>query len=158
VTIQSFNPRSGEVNGTVAETPTDQVAAAVGAAVDAAATVGATSPIDRRDWLYAVADALEATAGDLVELADKETALGATRLSGEVQRSAGQLRFYGDVAADGAYLESRSTRSLTAGLRLPGQINHSDRWRFSGRATSRSPSASSATTPAPRSQPAARFW
>jgi NADP-dependent aldehyde dehydrogenase len=40
----------------------------------------------------------------LVKLAELETALGYTRLTAEVSRAAGQLRFYGDVAAEGSYL------------------------------------------------------
>jgi NADP-dependent aldehyde dehydrogenase len=101
---RSFDPRTGAVNGTVDETSPERVAAAVDAAVRAAPAVAAAPPAVRRDWLHAVAGALEAASDELVELADRETALGIPRLSGEVQRTAGQLRFYGDVAAEGSWL------------------------------------------------------
>ena len=44
------------------------------------------------------------TGDELAALADRETALGVERLTGEVTRAAGQLRFYGDVAVEGSYL------------------------------------------------------
>ena len=42
---------------------------------------------------------------ELVRIADRETALGLDRLEGEVLRAADQLRFYGDVATEGSYLQ-----------------------------------------------------
>src|SRR5262249_43221645 len=41
-----------------------------------------------------------------IAIADKETALGLPRLTGELARTAGQLRFYADVAAEGSYLDA----------------------------------------------------
>ncbi len=40
-----------------------------------------------------------------METADRETALGATRLTGELARTAYQLRFLGEVVRDGGYLD-----------------------------------------------------
>ncbi|OIJ94645.1 aldehyde dehydrogenase [Streptomyces colonosanans] len=73
-------------------------------AAQAAPAVAAVSPERRRTWLRAVADGLESHAEELVALADEETGLGAVRLTSELARTAGQLRFYGDVAAEGSYL------------------------------------------------------
>jgi NADP-dependent aldehyde dehydrogenase len=56
--------------------------------------------------LRAMADALEADRELLVETADRETALGPTRLNGELTRTTFQLRFFADVVDDGAYLEA----------------------------------------------------
>jgi NADP-dependent aldehyde dehydrogenase len=56
--------------------------------------------------LRAMADALEADRESLVETADRETALGPTRLGGELTRTTFQLRFFADVIDDGAYLEA----------------------------------------------------
>jgi NADP-dependent aldehyde dehydrogenase len=100
----SYDPRTGTPNGEVADTTTAEVRAAVRAAAAAAPEVATTPPAVRRDWLVAVAEALEAGTDELVALAEAETALGVTRLTGEVQRAAGQLRFYGDVAAEGSFL------------------------------------------------------
>ena len=65
----------------------------------------AIGPAGRAAALRAVADALDAHAGELVALADRETALGSTRLTGEVARTTGQLRLFADVLADGGYLD-----------------------------------------------------
>ena len=118
MTITSYNPRTGHANGTVEEMSPDEVRAAVERASSASSAVAAASPRQRRGWLHAVAAALEANTAELVELADVETALGDKRLTSEVSRTAGQLRFYADVAAEGSYLAAaidRPTRT-TPGL------------------------------------------
>jgi NADP-dependent aldehyde dehydrogenase len=104
VTITSYNPRTGQANGTVEEMSPHEVRAAVERAAGASSAVAAASPWQRRGWLHAVAAALVANTAELVELAELETALGYTRLTSEVSRAAGQLRFYGEVAVEGSYL------------------------------------------------------
>jgi NADP-dependent aldehyde dehydrogenase len=100
----SFDPRTGSVAGSVAHTATEDVEKAVDRAADAARVVGQAEPADRRAWLAAGADALQASSDELARLADWETALGSTRLIGEIARTAGQMRFYADVAVEGTYL------------------------------------------------------
>jgi NADP-dependent aldehyde dehydrogenase len=56
--------------------------------------------------LGAMADALEADRELLVEIANRETALGAPRLNGELTRTTFQLRFFAEVIEDGGYLEA----------------------------------------------------
>ena len=56
--------------------------------------------------LRAMADALEADRETARRDADRETALGAPRLNGELTRTTFQLRFFADVIEDGAYLEA----------------------------------------------------
>jgi NADP-dependent aldehyde dehydrogenase len=103
VSVLSYDPRTGTAGGSVEETSPEELAAVVQLAAAAAPLLAATSPAERRSWLYAVADALEAHVDELAVLADRETALGMPRLTGEVARAAAQLRFYGDVAAEGSY-------------------------------------------------------
>jgi NADP-dependent aldehyde dehydrogenase len=76
------------------------------AATEAAKISAAASDAQRAAWLTAVADALDANAAELVEIADSETSLGATRLTGEVARTTGQLRLFARVIAEGSYLEA----------------------------------------------------
>ena len=104
MTIVSFNPRTGEVNGATNETPAADVSVAVERACRTTSAVAAAPPQTRRAWLHAIGESLEAHAADLVRLAEAETALGVARLEGELARAAAQLRFYGDVAAEGSYL------------------------------------------------------
>ena len=106
-TVIGIDPRDGSELAPAAIAATDaEVADACTAAAAAAAFLRGSTPDWRRNLLCAIADALDATADAIVERADAETALGATRLTGELARTTGQLRFLGDVAASGAYLHA----------------------------------------------------
>jgi NADP-dependent aldehyde dehydrogenase len=100
----SFRPYDGQPVGSVPDTSPDRVRAIVDRAAQATPAVGAAPPVERRAWLYALADHLEKHGDELAPLADEDTGLGVPRLIGEVGRAASQLRFYGDVAAEGSYL------------------------------------------------------
>lgn len=104
MSVVSYDPATGRENGRLEESTPAEVMAAVDRAAEVAAEAACTAPAVRRAWLAAVAGALEAEADDLVVLADSETGLGRPRLEAELARTAGQLRFYGDVAAEGSYL------------------------------------------------------
>jgi NADP-dependent aldehyde dehydrogenase len=100
----SYDPRTSEVVGQARSSTQQEVRHALASAAAAAPAVAGAAPVVRRRWLEALADALEAHAEELIELADRETGLGVARLTGEVARTAGQLRFYGAVAEEGSYL------------------------------------------------------
>lgn len=104
MTTIGFHPRDGSVSEHFADTTDDEVRVVLKQADAVADALAATPPTVRRSWLHAVAARIDAEAGALVELADDETALGQARLVGEVARVSSQLRFYGDVAAEGSYL------------------------------------------------------
>lgn len=87
-------------------TTSTEVDVAVGAALAAFPQLASAPDAARADWLRAVADALDARAEELVRLADAETALGSTRLTGEVARTTGQLRLFAEVVEEGSYLEA----------------------------------------------------
>lgn len=75
----------------------------IGAAAQAA--VGQATPAERASWLRAAADALDAAGDELIPLAAKETHLPeAPRLRGELTRTTFQLRLFGEVLLDGAFL------------------------------------------------------
>ena len=104
--IQGFDPRTGEpVGEPVAETTDAEVDAIVAAAAAASRRLGRVRP-RRAEALEAVADALDARAGELAVIADTETALGGERLTGEVARATGQLRLFAAVLRDGGYLDA----------------------------------------------------
>ncbi len=74
-------------------------------AASAARPAAEATPAERAGWLTAVADALDAAAGELVPLAHAETHLPETpRLAGELKRTTFQLRLFAEVLADGEYL------------------------------------------------------
>jgi NADP-dependent aldehyde dehydrogenase len=105
--VLSIDPRTGETVETVAaETPPEEVARLCEAALAAAPALDGLGRSGRADLLAALADALEARREDVVATADRETALGTTRLGGELTRTTYQLRLFAEVLADGGYLEA----------------------------------------------------
>ncbi|GAA3412355.1 aldehyde dehydrogenase family protein [Streptosporangium vulgare] len=102
--IHSIDPRTGEsVGDPFPLTSDDEVDAIVGAALAAGP---AWRSADRAAALEAVAAALEANVEELWRAADAETALGETRLRGEVGRAAGQFRLFAQVLRDGGHVEA----------------------------------------------------
>ena len=67
----------------------------------------ATTPRVRASALVAMADALVAAQSELVTIAMAETGLSEQRLTGELTRTAVQLRLFADVVVDGSYLDVR---------------------------------------------------
>lgn len=105
--VQGYNPRTGRpVGESVPVSSTEQVDRVVRAA---AATVPEWSglPATRRaDVLAGLAASLDGVVEELVGLADAETALGETRLRGELARTTGQLRMFADLIRRGRHVEA----------------------------------------------------
>ncbi|WP_231514568.1 aldehyde dehydrogenase (NADP(+)) [Mycobacterium sp. URHB0044] len=105
--IASIDARSGNVLGPVAAPTTPaEVALLTRAAAHAAGWLAGQGRQGRARLLNALADGLEARRNEIVTLADSETALGIGRLDGELTRTCYQLRFMGEVAVDGGYLNA----------------------------------------------------
>ncbi|MFE3654539.1 aldehyde dehydrogenase family protein, partial [Streptomyces sp. NPDC059152] len=104
--VWSVDPRTGKRRERVA---VEATADAVDAAVRAAhAARGPLADRGRRAALLRRAAALlEADADRVVATADAETALGAARLTGELARTAYQLRSFADQVDEGAFLDVR---------------------------------------------------
>ncbi|MBO1751110.1 aldehyde dehydrogenase family protein [Actinotalea sp. BY-33] len=101
-----MNPRTGLVEEDLgAESTAEQVAATCRAAAEAAVLLAAADRGVRSALLRAAAEELEATRAEILAIADRETALGTTRLDGELNRTCYQLRHIADVVDDGALLE-----------------------------------------------------
>ena len=85
--VTSFDPRTARaVEDVGPETSADDVARLCANAVVATAQLEALGRRGRAAMLRAMADALEADRDLLVEVADRETALGSQRLNGELTR------------------------------------------------------------------------
>ncbi|MDQ0644752.1 aldehyde dehydrogenase (NADP(+)) [Microbacterium murale] len=78
----------------------------VRSAAAASALLARTEDITRAMWLRAIAGSLDARSGELVRIADEETALRIPRLTGELARTTAQLRQFADVIEEGSYLEA----------------------------------------------------
>jgi len=104
-TVESVDPRTGQVVEVVAhEFTPDEVDARCVAAAAVAPVLDDAGPSGRARLLRLMADELDTDSDKIVELADRESALGTTRLRGELARSSFQLRLFADVLDDGAYL------------------------------------------------------
>ncbi|GAA3345650.1 hypothetical protein GCM10020358_53500 [Amorphoplanes nipponensis] len=75
------------------------------AAVRAAPALAALPPADRAVLLDRLAATLRAHEQEIVTLADAETSLGRTRLTGELHRTAGQLELFAAALRDGGVLD-----------------------------------------------------
>jgi NADP-dependent aldehyde dehydrogenase len=64
------------------------------------------SRIDRAVFLRTLADALDDLGRDIMDATNRETALGLTRLQGEMKRTCGQFRSFADFIEEGSYLEA----------------------------------------------------
>ncbi|MFG2608040.1 aldehyde dehydrogenase (NADP(+)) [Streptomyces sp. NPDC048514] len=102
--VWSVDPRTGKQREQVAvEATAREVDAAVRAAQ--AARDGLADRAVRSAFLRSAAAGLEAAADGLIETADAETALGPVRLTGELARTAYQLRAFADIVDEGAFLD-----------------------------------------------------
>ncbi|MCV2487792.1 aldehyde dehydrogenase (NADP(+)) [Geodermatophilus sp. YIM 151500] len=105
--VASIDPRTGATVEVVAqETTTAEVDRLCTAALAAAPALEERGRAGRAALLRALADALEGRRDDVVAVADRETALGATRLNGELTRTRFQLRLFAEVLEEGGYLEA----------------------------------------------------
>lgn len=116
--IVSYDVRTGAPVSSVAESSVSEVDAALAAAAEVAPSYAGLSPAERAPLLHALADAVEAAADELFEIADRETGLGEERLRMEIGRAAVQLRYYADVAVEGAYLDVTVDAGI-ARVRMP---------------------------------------
>lgn len=103
--VLSIDPRTGEVVEVVAH-ETASVAEICDAALAAAGPLDGLGRDKRAALLEALAAALEDSRPRIVEVADRETGLGETRLNGELTRTCYQLRLFASVLTDGGYLEA----------------------------------------------------
>ncbi|WP_300014371.1 aldehyde dehydrogenase (NADP(+)) [Pseudonocardia sp.] len=105
--VLSMDPRTGEqVEVAAVDTAPAEVAQVVARVAATAATLDGLGRVGRTALLRAVAAELEADAAGLVAIADRETALGEARLTGELGRACYQLRYLADAVAEGGYLEA----------------------------------------------------
>ncbi|WNI14983.1 aldehyde dehydrogenase (NADP(+)) [Actinacidiphila sp. ITFR-21] len=104
VPVWSVDPRTGKRREEVGtEATPEEVDAAVRAAATALPALADRSVRSR--LLRAAAGALEESAEAVIAAADAETALGVPRLTGELARTAFQLRAFAGVVDEGGYLE-----------------------------------------------------
>ncbi|MER5502254.1 MULTISPECIES: aldehyde dehydrogenase (NADP(+)) [unclassified Streptomyces] len=103
--VVSVDPRTGEaVEVVAAESTPTEVAARCAAAESAVSALAALGVAGRAALLRDMAAELEKDGGTILALADRESALGLPRLTGELARTCAQLRFLADVVTEGSHL------------------------------------------------------
>ncbi|AIJ23176.1 aldehyde dehydrogenase (NADP(+)) [Amycolatopsis methanolica] len=90
----------------IADTTCQKYEEVLAAALTAAPVLAAMPLTERAGLLRAIAGALRAQADSLVPLADADSSLGVPRLTGEVERTAGQLEMFADAVEEGSWLEA----------------------------------------------------
>lgn len=106
-TLTSTDPRTGQSRETeLVHTGAEQVAAITAQASAAFDGLRRRPRSWRAGLLRALADGLDADRDSLVDAALGETGLSEARLTGELGRSAFQLRLFADAVAEGGYLEA----------------------------------------------------
>lgn len=104
---RAIDPRTGEAFGPDYEDATPlQLDVTVRRAAVAFDSLRSLAPTALAVALRAAADALDTRTNELVEIADAETALGRTRLTGEVARTTHQFRMFADLVTTGEHLDA----------------------------------------------------
>lgn len=118
--FRAFDPvRDTEIEPTFLSATLPDVERAVELAAAAAPVWAGLPGRERQRFLAAIAENLEAKVDDLVARAREETGLPEARLRGEVARTAGQLRLYGEAAGKGDWLDARIERAQPERQPLP---------------------------------------
>ena len=130
--FQAFDPaRGATLEPKFTSATADDVERAVQLAAAAAPAWVKLPGLQRNRFLRTIADNLEAKSGDLVARAMLETGLPEARLKGEVARTVGQLRLYGEAAERGDWLDARIETALPERKPLP-KPDHRSMWRAIG--------------------------
>lgn len=103
--VLSLSARGDDDGVAVAtETEAGDIDGIVARAVAAHASLSVSSRVDRARLMKSLADAMLEDGDAIIAAADRETALGTTRLTGELARTVAQLRLFADVVSDGLYV------------------------------------------------------
>lgn len=119
-TYRGIDPTKGEALGTTFVDATEaETERAAQLAAEAFERYRRTTPERRSSFLEAIADDLEARRDLIVGRANAETALGETRLNGELSRTTGQLRLFADLVREGSWVDARIDHSDSEREPLP---------------------------------------
>ena len=118
--FQAFAPQTGDLLQPVFRSATpNELDRAVQLAAEAFASYAQTSGKTRAAFLRRIADGFEAHREELAQRAHHETALPVPRLTGEVTRTANQLRMFAGVVEEGSWVQARIDPALPDRQPLP---------------------------------------
>jgi alpha-ketoglutaric semialdehyde dehydrogenase len=110
---------SAELDPEFHEAGAADVARAARAAADAFVEYRSREPQQRARFLREIASKLEALGDELIDRANRETALGIERLRGERGRTVSQLRMFADLIEEGSWVGARIDRAIPDHKPLP---------------------------------------
>lgn len=109
--FSSYDPRTGQPSGRkFLEAGEAQVDRSVSGSAAHVRWEGFAPADVRGRTLQEIAVALDIAEAEIVAVADRESGLGTSRLTGELARTTGQLRAFADALADGYHLDRVSDR------------------------------------------------
>ena len=118
--FQAFAPQTGEPIQPVFRSATSrELDRAAQLAQEAFASYGQTSGKTRAAFLRRIAEGFESHREELAQRAHLETALPIPRLTGEVTRTANQLRMFASVVEEGSWVQARIDPALPDRQPLP---------------------------------------
>jgi alpha-ketoglutaric semialdehyde dehydrogenase len=118
--FQAFAPQTGEpLQPVFRAATTHELDRAVHLATEAFASYSQTSGKTRAAFLRSIADGFESRREELAQRAHVETALPIPRLTGEVTRTANQLRMFAGVVEEGSWVQARIDPALPDRQPLP---------------------------------------
>ena len=118
--FQAFSPQTGEPIQPVFRSATAQeLERAIRLAHESSLSYAQASGKTRAAFLRRIADGLESRREELVQRAQHETALPIPRLTGEVARTANQLRMFAGVVEEGSWVQARIDPALPDRQPLP---------------------------------------
>lgn len=111
--FQAVEPATGrEIEPTYAEATESQVDEALRLAAEAFETYRRRSQEDRARLLREIATQIDALGEELIDRANRETALGVERLRGERGRTTMQLRMFADLIEEGSWVGARIDHAI----------------------------------------------
>jgi alpha-ketoglutaric semialdehyde dehydrogenase len=117
--FQSFNPYSKTPMYNFSSCGSGEIERAASAADNAFQICRNMSGKNIGLFLHAIADAIEALGDQLLDVADSETGLGLTRLTGERGRTCGQLRAFAELAIKGEWVQASIDTAIPDRVPVP---------------------------------------
>lgn len=109
----------GQIDPAYCEADEAEVDQALRLASEAFDAYRRAAPEDRAGFLREVAAQIESLGEELIERANRETALGVERLRGERGRTIAQLRLFADLVVEGSWVRARIDRAIPDRKPLP---------------------------------------
>jgi NADP-dependent aldehyde dehydrogenase len=119
-TFPGYDPRTGNaLHPEYREATSEEVGRAVDLAAEAATALRALRAEQVAQFLNTIREEIGKLGDALIDMADRETALGIDRLKGERDRTVNQLKLFADLVSEGSWVDARIDTALPERKPLP---------------------------------------